>query len=415
MNTPSFLGSNISLVKASNLRAVLFSLLYRGNISRIQLAQETSLSATTITNLIDELIKQGIVTEDPQESSRTSRREVGRPRTALRLIPDSRYAVGVHIGIGTYRVGVVNLCGEVHQNEIRTYDRHAPAEQVIGTIAEEVNQMIRSSQLETSRIIGVGVGAPGLTDYRTGVNIFAPNLGWRNLPLRDWFSARLNLPVVVDNNVRAMAVGENFFGMGRGVGSLAFVYGRVGIGAGIVIHNQLYRGASLNAGEIGHTVMIPDGGELCRCGRHGCLETLVSEEALIRQARSLAELNPNSLLASLLAQKTELNPIERIFLAAREGDLGAIDLINRAARYLGLALANLVNILNPELIVLGGMFAQGKDLLLPITQKTVREVAMAPLGETVMIRATEHGWRAGMIGAAALALVTFFYQNGEEF
>ncbi|MCS6849010.1 MAG: ROK family transcriptional regulator [Anaerolineae bacterium] len=415
MSKPTFAGSNASLVRAHNLRAVLNHFLNEGSVSRAQLAERTALSNTTITNLIDDLLTQGIVVEDDTETARArassdGSRRVGRPRTGLRLNPNARYAAGVHIGIGILRVAVVNLHAEIIQNTIANFDVAAPAEHVLNQIARLVKQTIAGSRIETDRLIGLGIGASGLVDYGTGVNVFAPNLGWRDVPLRDWMQDRLGLPTAVDNNVRAMALGEALFGAGRNVGVLAFVYGRVGVGAGFVVNGRAFRGSGAGAGEIGHTVMIPDGGDLCGCGQRGCLETLVSEPVIVREAERLARRRPHSALARCLAQNGQTKPIERIFAAAREGDAATLRLLEGRARYLGIALANLVNVLNPELILLGGMFAQGSEFFLPMAERTMRERAFAGLGDRVRVQPTQFGWRAGVIGAASLALSTFFYQ-----
>jgi glucokinase len=210
-----------------------------------------------------------------------------------------------------------------------------------------------------------------------------------------------------------MALAEATFGGGRGVGVLAFVYGRIGVGSGIVVNGQVFRGSGAGAGEIGHITIIPQGGEICTCSNTGCLETLLSETVWIRQAEQLAVTHPDSLIATHLRADDDRTPIERIFSAAREGDRQIQDFIEDRACYLGIALANLVNLLNPERIILGGMFAQGSDLIMPIAEAKMRATAFARLGENVQLETTSFGWRAGVIGGAALALTTFFYQNSE--
>jgi glucokinase-like ROK family protein len=412
MSNPTFSGSNASLVKNHNLRAILLTFLHTGQVSRAHLAKSTALSSTTITNIVGELLDQGIVAEEGAESYK-GRRSVGRPRTSLRLIPNARFAVGIHIGIGTLRAAVTNLNAEVIENAITAYDIQLPANGVLELIAGLVEDTVARSGVDRKRLIGLGVGASGLVNYQTGTNVLAPTLGWHNVPVRDWLEARLKMAVCVDNNVRAMALGEALFGAGRGVNSLAFVYGRVGVGAGFVVNGQLFRGSGAGAGEIGHTVMIPDGGELCHCGKHGCLETLVSEPVLVNEAERIAREHPDSIIAAKLAQTGEAKPIERVFDAARSGDTRTRTLIEERARYLGIALANLVNVLNPELILLGGMFAEGQELFAPVTEATMRQTAFAGLGERVRLQTTNFGWRAGVIGAAALALTTFFYEQSE--
>lgn len=414
MPTPDLIGRNTSLVRAHNLRAVLNHFLHVERASRAQLAERTALSGTTITHLIDELLAQGIVVEEDAEEARirangNGHRRVGRPSTGLRLNPSARYVVGVHIGIGILRAAVVNLHAEIVHNTITEFDVTAPATRILHQIARLIRRTITGSRIDTERLIGLGIGASGLVDFESGVNVLAPNLGWHDVPLREWMQTHLNMPVVVDNNVRAMALGEALFGAGRGVGVLAFVYGRVGVGAGFVVNGRLFRGSGAGAGEIGHTVMIPDGGDLCVCGKRGCLETLVSERVLVREAERLARRHPRSILAQRLAHQDGAKPIERIFAAASEGDAATLALIEARAHYLGIALANLVNVLNPELILLGGMFAQGSEFFLPAAERTMRERAFAGLGSRVRVQPTRFGWRAGVIGAASLALSTFFY------
>lgn len=412
MNDLTFLGSNITLVKAHNLRAILLSLLHEGSVSRVELAEKTSLSTTTVTNLIAELLEQGIVIEEGLEET-TGRRRVGRPRTALHLVASARYAVGVHIGIGLFRVTLTDLFAEMICSNIVQFKLETPPEQVLDSIAHWIEKTIDDSQVDRKRIIGAGIGASGLVNYQTGVNILAPSLKWRDVPVRDILAKKLHFPVVVDNNVRAMALAEAFFGAGRGVNSLAFVYGRVGVGAGFVVGGQIFRGSSAGAGEIGHTIIIPEGGLLCRCGNHGCLETLVSETSLISLAEEIARAEPDGLLSQYLKQQDGNRPSERIFAAARAGDQPTRAMIERQACYLGIALANLVNVMNPELILLGGMFAQGEELILPVAERAMRELSFAGLGEKVRVQPTSFGWRAGVVGAAALALSTFFYQQLE--
>ncbi len=413
MKNGNFLGSNVNRIKAHNMRAILLSLLNNEPAYRTQLAKETSLSTTTITNLIDELMELGIVVEKGAEESEGSRR-VGRPRTALYLVHNARYAVGVHIGVGTYRIAVTNLTAKIQHKRIDPFDLDMHPDEVLKDISANIEKIIVQCGVKRDRIIGVGVGVSGLVDYRSGVNILAPNLGWRDVCVQKCLTEDLNLPVVVDNNVRAMALGEAIFGIGREVSSLVFVYGRIGVGAGIVVNGQVFRGSDLGAGEIGHVVVIPEGGESCRCGNRGCLETLVSEPVLVKKAEQLSRQNRDSVLSNYLRQSNGGKPIEQIFKAAREGDQLAIDIIEQSACYLGIALGNLVNVLNPELILLGGIFAQGEDLFLPSTKQAIENSAFGGLGDLVTVRATGFGRQAAIIGAAGLALTTFFYLHPEE-
>ena len=415
MDKSPFSGSNITKVKTHNLQAMLISLLYEGEISRAEIAKRTSLSSATITNLANELIDKKIISEvSPTTSEAEGKREVGRPQRMLRIIPTARYAIGVHIGVGLFRVAITNLHAEIIDNRIVMFEGKSSALNVLAQIAVEIDGLIADTAIDRKKILGVGIGASGLVNHEKGINVLAPRLGWQNVNIREIIQNKLSLPVTVDNNVRTMAIGEAFFGAGRGVNVMAFVYGRSGVGAGFVVNQQIFRGSGAGAGEIGHTIMVPEGGELCRCGQTGCLETLVTEPVIVQKANEIAQQHPDSLLAQYLDQDDGTSLIDKIFAAARKGDQVVKNMIESQIRYLGIALANLVNILNPELILLGGVFAQGDDLIRPVACQVMRETAFCNLGENVVVKPTSFGWRAGVIGAAALALMDFFYQRPDE-
>ncbi len=402
-------GSNIVRVKSHNMRAILLALLHHQHVSRVDLAKLTGLSTTTITNLIAELLEQGVVVEEGPELLER-RPGAGRPRLALRLVPEARYAIGIHIGVGKIRVAITNLRARILGHYAFDHPLDKSAEAVLSEAAALVKRALAEGEIPCQDVIGVGVGASGLVNPDSGLNLMAPNLGWRNVPIQAWLTEELGLPVCVENNVRAMALGEALFGPAQNVRVLAFVYARIGVGAGFVVDGQLFRGSGAGAGEIGHTMIIPDNGELCRCGNTGCLETLVSEPAIMRLAGRLVDQEPDGLLARQL-QQTDTATLEQVFAAARAGDKPTRTMLEERARYMGIALANLVNVLNPELILLGGVFAQGQDLLLPTVEATMRQRAFGNLGQQVQLQPTNFGQQAGMIGSAALALTTFFYQD----
>ncbi len=439
---PTLTGRSIGNIKSHNLRAVLLTLLHQGPTSRVHLAQLTGLSTTTITNLIAALLEQGIVAETGKEGAAEARggngrTGAGRPPTLVSIVPTARYAAGLHFGVDTIRVGVTDLFGQRCSYRILSHPTDITPAELLEQAANLTDETISQACINRASLVGLGVGASGLVDPETGINVLAPNLGWRNVPMREIFTRRLKLPVFVDNNVRAMALAEAMFGAGRGVNTLAFVYGRVGVGAGFVVGGDIYRGSRAGAGEIGHMTMIPTGGAPCRCGNTGCLETLVSEPEFVRQAQVLAARAPDSILAAkLTADRQPLtvvngaaeglpssaggqtitdempdSPIERIFAAARAGDRDTLAMLDERALHIGTALANLVNLINPDMIILGGLFAAGADLMLQRIGETMRRRAFAGLGDGVALRITSYGRKVGVIGAAALALDAFFYRQ----
>ena len=398
-------GSNITRAKKHNRQAILFSLLQDGALSRVELAELLNLTSTTITNLTGELLDQGLiaVADNAQAKPQIG---AGRPRTLLTLQADAQYSVGVQIGIGYLRSGLVNLCGELVNSAETRFSLEDSAESVLDTICTEIEQLVQASAIPLSKIVGVGIGASGLVDVERGVNVTAPTFGWRDVPMRAHVAKRLNLPVMIDNNVRAMALGEAFFGAGRNVDLLAFIFGRIGVGAGLVVNGQIFRGMGAGAGEIGHTIVMPQMGELCRCGQRGCLETIVTEPVLIRQIQSQPHL-------AKLIDLSDLQDYDGIFAQilalATDGNEQLTHMLDHVAHYVGIALVNLVNTLNPEQIILGGMYAQGADYFLPRISDIVRKRSFGGLGEGVEIVAGSFGRNAGSIGAAGLALDAYFY------
>ncbi len=254
------------------------------------------------------------------------------------------------------------------------------------------------------RITGLGMGVPGLVDFDRGETLFCPNLPghWRRIPVRDLLSSQLDCPVFLLNDVRMATLGELVYGHGRHVSTMAFFSLGTGIGGGIVIDRKLRLGSLGAAGELGHQTILPDG-PLCGCGNYGCLETLASGPAISGAGVRLLL----SGLAPKLHEITEgdlakVNP-ESMAAAAREGDEHVTKAIVRAARFLGIGVANVVTVLHPELVVLGGGVAQIGPLLFDTVRRTVKEsIGMLPL-DNVEILPSELGDQAGLLGGIALA------------
>jgi predicted NBD/HSP70 family sugar kinase len=408
----SLLGSNIVTVKAHNMQVVLLNLLYEGFLSRSELAKRTNLSNTTITNLITELLEGGLVQEcDFEESEVTANRPVGRPRTAICLQPNARFVIGIHVGVGMFRVAVNNLMNEIVYSCMENYEIQDDPLMILEQMVQCVESLITESKLEKEKILGVGIGLSGIVDFETGVNVVAPNLGWHQVPARAYLAEHLNLPVIADNNVRCMALGETYFGSGRGLDSLVFVYGRVGVGAGFICKGQVFRGSTMGAGEFGHNIILLEDETASLNGKHKELESLVSETAILQEAEEIHRKNPQGILAKVIQHNPDLSQIDCVIQAAHQGDTSVQAMLADRAYYLGVALVNMVNLYNPELIILGGLYAQAEKFFAEPVSETIQKMAFADLGKRVQIKVTQFGWKAGVIGAAALALTTYFYCN----
>ncbi|HSH01061.1 MAG TPA: ROK family protein [Anaerolineae bacterium] len=398
-------GQNIVNVKNHNRQAILLQLL-RTPLSRVELAHKLDLSSTTVTNLINELLAEKWVIPTNADDASFHKSGRGRPRTKLQLNRTARYVLAVHLGIGSYRLGQVDLTGHLIATAAATFPPTQPATTTLNTIATHLQAFINTHNLNHDQLLGLGFGASGLVNHTTGHNTYAPNLDWHNVPIAPFLQEQLNLPVIVENNVRAMALAESYFGHGRDRHSLAFIYGRIGIGAGLVTRGRLARGHHGGAGEIGHTIILPTNGTPCRCGQSGCLETLVTQTTLSQKLRHYP------LTATMFTHEDDpIAQFEHILQLARDGDTFILDALTDIAFYLGIALSNLINTTNPQQIILGGMYAQGADIFLPLLRQHIAQKSFGHLGHNLPLETATFGLDTGLVGAATVALLKLFYED----
>ena len=413
-------GRNVLTVRAYNRRVLLQTLLREQPISRVRLARLTGLSTTTVTNLVAALVEQQVLEEVGMDSKAASK-GAGRPPLALSLVPDSRFSFGIHIGVRRIKIALCNLQAKISDSRTLTIDPLADARTNLEAACEVARDMAQRHGFaqHDSQLVGVGVGASGLVDVAAGVNLYAPNLNWRNVPVGKIVHSALGLPVAVDNNVRCMALAESLFGAGQQVRALAFIYARIGVGAGLVVDGRIYHGAGYGAGEIGHWIMMTNAptnaftngasSAAARDAANGVipaidrasqvtLEALISERVIVERVRELA---PHLL-------DGQPDPIQAVFAAARQGDKAICRLLNQRASFLGLALGNLIDVLNPQLFLLGGILQDGFDLLEPQIAATMRAHAFGGLGDHVALQPATFGAQCGEIGAAVLGLDAFF-------
>ncbi len=313
------------------------------------------------------------------------------------------YLGGIDLG-GTKILSLVasNKGETLGQDRRPTRAREGP-QVVIAGMVDSLRTAAAKAGLDVGRLAGVGVVSPGPLDYASGVIEDSPNLpGWRGVPLADEMCAALGVPVFVDNDANAAGLGECVFGAGRGYRHVIYVTVSTGIGGGIVVDGQVYRGTSGAAGEVGHQV-VEDGGPLCSCGRRGCLEELASGTAIAHRARELVAEGKGARIAALAGQN-EPPTARAVHQAAREGDPEARRIIEEAGHYLGVGLANLVNIFNPELIIIGGGLTKMGRMLLDPARQVVRREPFAQARRDVRIVRAALGDRVGALGAVALAM-----------
>jgi glucokinase len=307
--------------------------------------------------------------------------------------------VGVDLGGTNIRAAVFDDGMEIlGRSEMPTRAQEA-ADDVIRRIAACVREALDRSSVAAEEVGGVGIGAAGLTDWRTGVVVLASNLGWRNVPLKERLEQELDgLRVEVDKDTNAAALAEARLGAGREFRHFLYVTAGTGIGGGLILDGAVYRGATGGAGDIGHVVVDP-GGPLCGCGGHGCVEVFSSGAGMVNRAR---EMLADGAQAASSSMTVEGLTTETIFGSAEEGDVVAAQVVETAGRALGLALADYVNLNNPEAIVLGGGVVRAGRVYTDPVERELRRRALPALGEVVKLVPPGLGDDVGVVGAALL-------------
>jgi glucokinase-like ROK family protein len=387
-----------ALVREINLSIVFNQLWTKAPLSRVQLANVTGLNKTTISSLVHELLTKGFVREAGQRSSRG-----GRPATLLELNPRAGCMIGVEIGVDFISAILSSFRAE---SEWRHYESIESVQDYQATI-ERARGIIQGANQMADRLglplLGIGIGVPGLIDLDSGVVLFAPNLEWRDVPLRDMLTQSLPVPILVDNDANLSALGEYYFGAARGVGAFLHMAIGVGLGGGVFLDGQPYRGASGFAGEFGH-MTVRDEGPPCKCGNAGCWETLVSNLAVVKQAQAAVETHPHSRILELAHGQTARITLSVVVKAAEEGDETALGVLRQTGYYLGVGLANLINAFNPELIVLGGGLSQAYPFLLPVAEEVVADRVIAKPAKSTQVVASNYGQDACVLGAVGFVL-----------
>lgn len=280
---------------------------------------------------------------------------------------------------------------------------HRGREQVLDRMEATVAAVLDQAGVDRDLVRGVGLGVPGPVDYKGGLLHHAPNLGWRDVPLGEIMSQRLGLPVHMDNDANLAALGEYRYGAGQGRAPMIYITVSTGVGGGLVLEGHIYHGATGGAGEIGHMTVVEDG-PLCRCGNRGCLETMVSGTALARRAVELVHRGRGAgILAASRGSREEITA-RVVARAAGAGDPEALELFREVGYYLGLALAGLVNVLNPGVVVLGGGMMKSRELFWQPMLEQVEQRSFSSSFEAVHIVPATLGNESGARGAVALAL-----------
>ena len=385
------------ILERINRSAILQLIREQPGISRVELGRRLGLSPATVTRLVGQLIEEGLVIERERAPSSEDRRFSGRRPRSLYLNHEAYHLIGIDLG-GTYLVGAVaNLNGEIRVEIRRPSRPNGRPEEALGQLFEAIEALLEQARAGGYAVRGIGIGAPGVTDPTAGRVIWAPAFQWRDLPLREEIERRFHLPTFVENDVNLAAFGERWFGIGRGAQSLVCVFIGTGIGAGLILNGELYRGSHYAAGEIGY--VIPERSLLHQTYEtFGCLEILAAGPAIARRAMERAGEFPESVLRPFI-EAGRLAATD-VFRAAEAGDPLAAQVAEEAMDYLAIMLASVIAVVDPEMIVLGGGVARaGPYLVNGLRRRLERVVPAMP-----EIHLSALGDRAGVLGAVAYAI-----------
>ena len=382
-------------LREHNLALVLQHIAAGDPVTRARIAAATGLTKTTVSSLVDDLVSARLVVELGPEA----RGEIGRPGSALTLDPSGYAGIGLEINVDYIAVCLANLVGEVRYLRTRARDNRSqsPAK-VLGRAVRMIGTALARAEAARLTVAGLGVAVPGPVETDSGLLRLAPNLGWVDVPVAAILADRLaghDLAVVVDNEANLAALGELWFGGHHDLADFIHVSGEIGVGGGVVLSEELFRGVRGFAGEIGHVVVQPDGPR-CRCGARGCLEQVAGQEAILRAAGLTGAVGtsigqPGGSVAELLAR-------------ARAGDPATLRAVESAGRALGIGLSATVNVVDPSTVVLGGLYAALEPWLRGPLLEELSERAITHRWSPVRLLASRLGPDAAVRGAAGVVV-----------
>jgi predicted NBD/HSP70 family sugar kinase len=383
-------------VRRANRASLLTDLFHGGRQSRQQLGETTALSQASVSNLIGEMIDEGLVEEAGLVGS-----DGGRPRALLRVAPGYGYVVGADVGEKRVLVELYDLAmSRLGVAEYALGTDGTATDKVAGRLLDGLDAVIAEAGVEESEVLGFGVGVAGVVDQTGDAVVWSQTTGWDGVPLGRMLRDRTDVPIFVENGAKSLGQAEMWFGAGRGARHAVIVMVGTGVGAAVVMDGHSYRGANSNAGEWGHTTLVYDG-EVCRCGARGCLEAYIGQDTVNRK------------LAAATGEPYDPNRMLRMLAAGGTIDAAAAEVFAQTVGYLGAGIAGLVNLFSPERIVLGGPagLALGERFLPDIRTAAARHALRQPYAKT-RIDLCQLGPDAVAMGAATLPIARLLADGG---
>ena len=395
-------------LKRKNIIDILLTLQRKSPISRAEIARLSNLTPATVSRVVAELHKRGIIREQGPGVSIGGRRPV-----LIEFNPEAFYLAGIDLGITKVISVVIDLHGNILSKEKLDIDINAGKDRIIEQMFTVTRRVFsNTNELIRNKLAGIGISLSGIIDTKKGLSVFSPSMpNWHNVPIVQLFQNEFHLPVFIENDARAMALAEARYGAGRDYDNLFCINIGHGIGSGIIINKELYRGKTLTAGEFGHMTLVPSG-PLCHCGNRGCLDVMAGGHAIAASAIRVVSSGVNTLIKELVEGDIKKITAEVVALAAKEGDDIALQLLNEVGRYLGIAIASIINLLNPELIVIGGGVSKAGEFFFEEIKNVIKKRAFTTMVKTPEIVTSSLNEDASSIGAAALVLYEIISTKG---
>lgn len=385
-------------------RSVLEMLYRHSPINKAAIARKSGLSLPTVMKITDELTERGLVKEIGKGAS-----SGGKPPQLLEFVWDAHAVIGVDIGTTNISCIAMNLRGAVLARNTTPTRIDQGAERVIQRVMETVEHTLGECPLANERLLGIGLGIPGLLNPERGTIIFSPDFMWENVDISGPFKRRFGVTPHINNVSRAMAMGEKWFGIGHNVNNFLIVNLGYGIGSALVLGGEIYSGTSGSSGELGH-VTVERNGPVCDCGNYGCLEAVASANAIVKKARNYLERGMRTALATCNLEDIDA---KRVFDTAKQGDALALEIVNDAIDSIGTVLANYVNVMDPEMIILGGGMSNAGVLLTGGIETVMRRHQMKHAGSRVRVVQSQLGLDAAAVGSAAFLIKKLIETGGD--
>jgi predicted NBD/HSP70 family sugar kinase len=391
-------------LRRANRAEIMRKIYFEGPISRLEISHQIGISPATVTNIVNALLEKNIIIE-----SGVKRAENGRPSTMIMINQNYGHFIGIEVGETFVQVELFDIFFNSCQKTYAALPaKHIEPQQIVTTMLQGIEEVMQGNGLTEEDMIGIGIGFPGLVDPIKGVSVFTPNWGWHNVSITSLLSEHLSIPMLLDNGAKAMAMGEALFGAGQGINNLVVLLIGTGVGSGIITNRTLFRGSSNNAGEFGHTTLNADGPK-CRCGSHGCMEVYLGANGIIDHYLT-QQADP-----AMPCTEDQIACVKYILVEAEKNNPRAIHTIDETIRYLGISIANMINVLNPELLLLGGWLGMllGSNFMERI-EPIVSQYALQQSLVKTTIRVCQLAQDSVAKGAAAMLLNHFFETAGES-